>query len=159
MAWDLLQYIAKEFIVRQVAEVNWCKVCVRWLGLITAHKFDSPLPTYTPLLVSLRCVVFLGNCIDHRAAMYLFWLLVTTSKWGFMICPNSKLDFLPERFGFAAKLGVTEPLDGVGHTKSLSTLIWHTLVLVSENIYYVIFIYLYLCRVTKIPTYADSAGS
>ena len=72
MAWDLLQYIAKEFIVRQVAEVNWCKVCVRWLGLITAHKFDSPSPLTllssflwdalyflaTALIIELQCICF-----------------------------------------------------------------------------------------------------
>ena len=157
MAWDLLQYIAKEFIVRQVAEVNWCKVCVRWLGLITAHKFDSPSPL--TLLSS-----FLWDALYFLATALIIELqccCTTCICFGFLSPLRSEVSWFVQipNWIFSPKGS-----DLLQSWESLSP--WMEWVTLNPYqrwsgtlLYWYQKIFLYLCRVTKIPTYADPAGS
>ena len=112
------------------AEVNWCKVCVRWLRLITAHKFNSPLtppPFSTPCILGSKIIwgfqqltyTYLRNVWFYLGAIS-FRLLVT-SPWSVQIVNwifSWKGSDLPQSQRSAVQ-SVSE-----GHTKSLSTPIW-----------------------------------
>ena len=115
---------------RWQAEVNWCKVCVRWLRLITAHKFNSPLtappPFSSPYILGSK-VIWVFNNLDTYLRNVWFYLgaisfrLLVTSPWSVQIVNwifSWKGSDLPQSQRSAVQ-SVSE-----GHTKSLSTPIW-----------------------------------